>query len=184
MHSLATAFCILLGLASLTSAVFAQEKREPKAKPATLYKTPEAIGRAFVTAVTEKRFDDATKLFITKKEFLATFAGDDLSKVYDHMFTDLRKRLKKLSGTIRGAKYSKMDLSMSPIAKTKPGMDFGSARFIIATEATDNTRVVVRIENHLRSVKLDAMVKVGGTWKLISPDFELLDAIYRARRNP
>ncbi len=175
MHSLAAAFCILLGLASLTPAVFAQEQRESKAKSATLYKTPEAIGRAFVTAVTEKRSDDAAKLFITKKEFLATFAGDDLSKMYDHMFADLRKRLKKLSGTIQGATYSNMDLHMSPIAKTKPGMNFGCGRFIIITEATDNTRVVVKIENRLRSVKLDAMVKVGDTWKLISPDFKLLD---------
>jgi len=176
MHALAVAICIILGVALINSATFAQEKVETKVKPVAVYKTPEAIGRAFVAAVAEKRLDDAKELFITKKELLATFSGNDLGNVYEKVYADVPKRLKLLAEEINGAKYEKMDLSMSPIAQTNPGMNFGFASFSVETEATDNARVVAKLEDRLLTIKLDAMVKVGASWKLLSPDFKLLDA--------
>ena len=176
MHTLAVAICIILGVALINSATFAQEKVETKVEPEAVYKTPAAIGRAFVEAVAEKRLDDAKKLFITKKELLATFSGNDLGNFYDKVYADVPKKLKLLAEETNGAKYEKMDLSMSPIAQTKPGMNFGFASFSIETEATDNARVVAKQEDRLLTIKLDAMVKVGPSWKLLSPDFKLLDA--------
>jgi len=106
---------------------------------------------------------------------LATFSGNDLGNAYDKIFADVPKRLKKLAKETRGAKFEKMDLSMSPIAQTKPGMNFGFASFSVETEATDNARVIAKQEDRLLTIKLDAMVKVGTSWRLLSPDFKLLN---------
>jgi len=109
-------------------------------------------------------------MYITRDEFAATFRGRDLHTVYESVRGQFESSLGRVLPELTGARFVRMNLQFCPEPITvEPGTNFGVAEFAVATLATDNIRVIAAVDGAEQEVKLDALVKVGETWRLLSP---------------
>ncbi|MFC1735007.1 hypothetical protein ACFL1X_02755, partial [Candidatus Hydrogenedentota bacterium] len=140
--------------------------------PAT---TIDELGAQFVAAVAMGDMAGLDRMYITPEEFKATFSGNDLDTLYASLQKAFHASLEKALPELQGAQFLRMNMKFCPEPiSARPGTDFGSAVFKIKTLATDNIRAVVNVDGEEREIKLDSLVKVGDSWRLLSPDVELL----------
>jgi len=132
--------------------------------------TVEELGRDFVTAAGAGDSERIQDMYITRDEFAATFRGRDLHTVYESVRGQFESSLGRVLPELTGARFVRMNLQFCPEPITvEPGTNFGVAEFAVATLATDNIRVIAAVDGAEQEVKLDALVKVGETWRLLSP---------------
>ena len=137
--------------------------------------TLDELGRQFVAAVAMGNIETLDQLYITSDEFEATFLGDDLDALHASLQEKFRASLKKALPRLQGAQFSRMNMEYCPEPiPARPGMDFGPLVFKTERLITDNTRVIVHVGGEEREIKVDSLVKVGDSWRLLSPDVKLL----------
>lgn len=138
--------------------------------------TLDELGKQFVKAAAVGDIDAIERMYITRKEFRMTFSGEGLDTLYDSLHEEFHTSLTKTVPRLEGAQFVRMNMKYCPEPiSTRPGMNFGAATFRGETLATDNIRVIVKVGEEEREIKLDAQVKVGARWRLLSP-IELLPA--------
>ena len=134
------------------------------------------FGKEFVKAVAVGDIDGIDRMYITPKEFRTTFSGKDLDTLYESSHETFYASLTKTLPSLKGVQFVRMNMEYCPEPiSTRPGMNFGVADFRGETLATDNIRVIVKVGEEEREIKLDALIKVGARWRLLSP-IELLPA--------
>jgi len=140
--------------------------------PAT---TLDELGTQFVAAVAVGNIEALNQMYITPDEFKATFSGSDLDTLHASLQEAFNASLKKALPELQGSQFLRMNMKYCPEpVPARPGMDFGPVVFKVETLATDNIRVIVKVGGEEREIKLDSLVKVGDSWRLLSPDVELL----------
>jgi len=146
-----------------------------KAAGPVICPTPQDMGRQFVAGLSSGGPSDVERLYVSRADLESTFAGEGLEKLHAGMMKRFRDSVTQLTTALAGAKYVRMNMEYcpEPIA-AKEGTDFGHASFKRDTQALDNIRVIVNAGGEEREIKLDALVKVGDSWRLISPDVKLL----------
>lgn len=132
--------------------------------------TLEELGRQFVTAAAAGDSEKILEMFITRDEFGSTFRGSDLDAPYESLHQQFQNSLGNVLPELTGAQFVKMNLQFCPEPiSVEPGTNFGLAKFAVATLSTDNIRVIADVNGEEREVKLDALVKIGEAWCLLSP---------------
>jgi len=128
------------------------------------------LGEKFIVAANAGDLSAINSLYITQEEFIATFSGDGIDTLYQTIRPAFDTSISQILPSLKGAKYARMNMHFCPEPiQTEPGMDFGGAAFKISTLATDNMHVIANITGKTYDIKLDALVKVGDTWRLLSP---------------
>jgi len=139
------------------------------------YATPDDVGRQFVAGMSSGRIEAVEKVYIPLSEFEATFAGQGLPEVHETLVVEFRKSLGKMMRELKGATFVGMNMENCPEPILAPaGATFGLLTFERSTPALDNIRVFVEVAGTRKEIKLDALVKVGDSWRLVSPDIALL----------
>ena len=146
-----------------------------KAAGPVICPTPQDLGQQFVVGLNSGRPLEVERLYVSRADLESTFAGEGLGELHAEMLKGFRAAVTKLTTALEGAKYVRMNMEYcpEPIA-AKEGTDFGRASFKRDTQALDNIRVIVNVGGEEREIKLDALVKVGDSWRLTSPDVKLL----------
>ena len=128
------------------------------------------LGRSFVYSINSADQEKVDALYISKEEFAATFATDELDNLYKTIKNEFSKSTQVLFKELSDIQFVRMNTKFCPEAiVTKPGMNFGIASFIVETQAADNIRVIVLEDGMEREIKLDALVKIDNEWRLLSP---------------
>ena len=138
--------------------------------------TLDELGKQFVKAAAVGDIDGIERMYITREEFRTTFSGEGLDALYELFHKEFYSSLTKTVPSLKGAQFVRMNMEFCPeLISTQPGMNFGAVTFRGKTLATDNIRVIVKVGEEEREIKLDAQVKVEERWRLLSP-IELLPA--------
>ena len=87
---------------------------------------------------------------------------------YARLAKRFKDSLKGLRPQMRGAKYVRMDtrFRLKPSSK-EAGQRLGPLRLTRKTFAFDNVRAVVLIDGVERRLKLDELIKIGDSWRLL-----------------
>ena len=132
--------------------------------------TYEDAGRMFVEAMRAGDLDTAKSLFISREEFESIFSGLDLTAFYDRLWNGFVESIETVQPEMRGARFIRMDMSnaIEPIP-VQPGHDFGPVLVTTEVLMLDNVHVMISAAGRSMDLKLDAMVKVGDSWRLLNP---------------
>jgi hypothetical protein len=130
----------------------------------------EELGEQFIVAANAGDLTAIDSLYTTQEEFAATFSGDGIDALYQTIRTAFDTSISQILPNLKEAKYVRMNMDFCPEPiQTEPGMDFGAAAFKISTLATDHMHVIADINGQTYDVKLDSLIKLGDTWRLLSP---------------
>ena len=159
--------CIVLAtVLAMTASTRASDRPEPA--------TPEELGRLVIASLSAQDTNAMAALCISLDEFKATFAGANREGMYTQLMSRFVAAIPDAMAALANAEFMSMDMRFVPEAHrttgvpTQPGMDSGGITFKGETFTLDNVWVKVRVADKVRKVKLDAMVKVGKAWRLIS----------------
>lgn len=131
----------------------------------------EELGVEFVEAASVGKQEAVQELFMSREEFQSIFTGENLDETYRMLSAGFLDSVGKVVAQIEGAKYVRMDMENCPEPiLARKGTGFGSGiAFGEDTLAFDNIGIVVDTGGRKRNISLDAIVKVGGRWRLLSP---------------
>ena len=155
-------FAVAVSLAGCQSSTEAA----PQGGAVSTASTVEELGRHFVTAAAAGDSERIQDMYITRDEFAATFRGTDLHTLYESIRGQFENSLGRVLPELTGARFVRMNVHLLTV---EPGTNFGLVEFAVATLATDNIRVIADVDGAEQEVKLDALVNVGETWRLLSP---------------
>jgi uncharacterized protein (TIGR03067 family) len=133
--------------------------------------TPEDLARQFVVAISDGDLEGAKGFYLTRDEFNQAFQSDDPSKTYDELEQAIISWLTNAAPQLQGAQFVQM-LNMP--ASRKPdllpkGKTLGPMSAKIGLLAYDNVHAVVRVGNSYLDLKLDEIMQINGSLRLLSP---------------
>lgn len=129
-------------------------------------KTPEDVAHQFVQAMGDGKLDEAERLFISRQEFVSLFSDPNLDDYYDQLAKRFKDSLNTLRPQMRGCEFVRINLAVEP-SPLEPGRRFGPVRVRAKTLAFDNVHAVVLINGVERDLKLDELIKVDDSWRLV-----------------
>ncbi|MFP6583610.1 MAG: hypothetical protein VCD00_13790 [Candidatus Hydrogenedentota bacterium] len=130
--------------------------------------TPEALTRQFVDAMDTGDRGAVHHLFISYDELASLFESADFNGTYDAMEERFNASLGGLHSKMQGAQFVRMDMSFAgdPILIGQ-GEEFGPLTLRADTLILDNVHAVLLIDGVEKDLKLDEMIRVNGSWRLL-----------------
>lgn len=121
-----------------------------------------------VEAMRDGDTSKAERLFISRNEFASIFSDPDINTRYDQLAQRFRDSLETLKSEMKDSEFVRMNMNHSgPPGSMAPGKQFGPVRVKAHALAFDNVHAVVLVNGAERDLKLDELLKVGDSWRLI-----------------
>ena len=130
--------------------------------------SPKDLAAEFVEAVSKGGLATAEPLFISEREFVSLFSAPNAEQLYGNVALRFTSSLKELDSSMKGARFVRLDMSYAgePV-HLKAGQRHGPFQLKADTVVIDNVHAVVAIGGTERDLKLDEILKVGKSWRLL-----------------